>query len=329
MKKVDATNSRIIRKILLCAVVIFGISLHTAHARDTTYQPSRVDFKISANGIITNLSLVSVFVLPGESIKISADTTAGYQTITVVASDGELIDNKTQWTWKAPAAYGSYDLKISHQNHAEQITLRVFVMYPISEVKNSRLNGYLIGQYPKKPYKNLPQYKAPRGFIEVTKENASLRVTPHFTLSQFVCKQNSGYPKYIVLRELLLLKLELILDKVNEAGYACNTFNVLSGYRTPSYNNSIGNVKYSRHQWGGAVDIFIDENPPDGMMDDLNKDNRIDWKDAAVLYELIDNMYGSDFYKRFIGGLGQYKKNNNHGPFVHVDVRGFRARWSD
>ena len=64
-------------------------------------------------------------------------------------------------------------------------------------------------------------------------------------------------------------------------------------------------------------------------MDDLNKDNRIDWKDAAVLYELIDNMYGSDFYKRFIGGLGQYKKNNNHGPFVHVDVRGFRARWSD
>ena len=30
-----------------------------------------------------------------------------------------------------------------------------------------------------------------------------------------------------------------------------------------------GNVKYSQHVYGGAADIFIDENPKDEMMDDF------------------------------------------------------------
>jgi uncharacterized protein YcbK (DUF882 family) len=103
----------------------------------------------------------------------------------------------------------------------------------------------------------------------------------------------------------------------------------MSGYRTPYYNKLIGNVKYSRHLWGGAADIFIDEHPEDGMMDDLNGDGRIDCHDAAVLYDIIDQMYGKPWYERFLGGLGRYEKTNSHGPFVHVDVRGFRARWGN
>ena len=101
----------------------------------------------------------------------------------------------------------------------------------------------------------------------------------------------------------------------------------MSGYRTPFYNRAIGNVKYSRHLWGGAADIFIDEDPKDGTMDDLNRDGIINYKDAAVLYDIVDDLYGKPFYRIFMGGLGRYKKTANHGPFVHVDVRGFRARW--
>ena len=41
----------------------------------------------------------------------------------------------------------------------------------------------------------------------------------------------------------------------------------------------------------------------------------------------IEEMYGKPWYEIFIGGLGKYKKTASHGPFVHVDVRGFRARW--
>ena len=169
----------------------------------------------------------------------------------------------------------------------------------------------------------------PPGFVEVTPDNEDTLVSPHFKLKQFLCNQNGGYHKYLVLKEKLLLKLELILEKVNAKGYRCNTFHVMSGYRTPYYNEAIGNVKHSRHIYGGAADIFIDENPQDNMMDDLNRDGNIDYRDAAVIYRIIDELYGKEFYDPFLGGLARYKKTGNHGPFVHVDVRGRRARWGD
>jgi hypothetical protein len=131
----------------------------------------------------------------------------------------------------------------------------------------------------------------------------------------------------MVLREKLLLKLELILANVNELGYQCHTFNILSGYRTPYYNKTIGNVTYSRHMWGGAADIFIDENPRDDIMDDLNRDGKIDWRDAKILYDIIDDMSWEAFFEPFVGGLARYKKTLTHGPFIHVDVRGRRTRW--
>jgi hypothetical protein len=81
--------------------------------------------------------------------------------------------------------------------------------------------------------------------------------------------------------------------------------------------------------YGDAADIFIDQNPKDGMMDDLNQDGKIDYKDAGVLYDIIDEMFGKPWYTPFVGGLGRYKKTKEHGPFVHADARGFRARWGD
>ena len=116
---------------------------------------------------------------------------------------------------------------------------------------------------------------------------------------------------------------------MNESGYRCTTLHIMSGYRTPYYNRAIGNVKYSRHIYGGAVDLFIDVDPPDGMMDDLNGDGTINYRDAAIIYDSIDSLYGHSWYEPLIGGLARYKKTNAHGPFVHVDVRGVRARWGD
>ena len=61
--------------------------------------------------------------------------------------------------------------------------------------------------------------------------------------------------------------------------------------------------------------------------DDLNGDGKIDYRDAHIVYEIVDAMFGKAWYEGFIGGLGRYKKTPSHGPFVHTDVRGFRARW--
>ena len=125
----------------------------------------------------------------------------------------------------------------------------------------------------------------------------------------------------------LLRKLEFLTEAVNKKGIATQGFHIMSGYRTPYYNKLIKNRLWSRHQWGGASDIFIDENPKDGRMDDLNRDGKIDVKDARYLADLVEEYYTSPSFQPYIGGLGIYKANAAHGPFIHVDVRGFRARW--
>jgi len=295
---------------------------------ETAFDAQKAGFAVKYKDVITPYRVIGAFVLPGEKLILEVMNGKDNTTYTFRAEEGKAIrkaDNT--WQWESPGQSGSYALTITDNGSGETILLNVFVMVPYKKIEEDRLNGYRIGKYPAIPLKQLPIYKPPSGFIEVTEENEETLISPHFRLKQFVCKQNSGYPKYVVLKERLLLKLELILERVNEQGYPCDTFHIMSGYRTPYYNKVIGNVKYSQHLWGGAADIYIDEDPKDDMMDDLNGDGKNNYHDAAILYNVIDSLYGKPFYEFFLGGLGIYKKTDSHGPFVHVDVRGFRARW--
>ncbi len=318
---------------VLLLVAATGAPAATAAERPP-YDDGKLSFSIRLRDQVSPYRVLGLSVLPRERLTIEildrAQPPAAYD---VQAAAGALKRLRPRvWEWTAPAAKGLHPLTLSRQRadgraSSERMTLNAFVLVPLGEVDQGSLNGYRIGSYPLQPLKGLAIYKPPRGFIEVTPELADTPVSPHFTLGQFLCKQADGYPKYVVLRELLLLKLELLLQHVNAAGHRCDTFHVMSGYRTPFYNKAIGNVRYSRHVWGGAADIFIDDSPQDGMMDDLNRDGRIDVLDAGVLYDLVDELYGKAHFKPFVGGLGRYKKTSAHGPFVHVDVRGFRARW--
>ncbi len=293
------------------------------------FSTQKTSFSVSIRDEVIPYRVMGIFVLPDEIITFEVKDSGKNQTYQIKITDGTLSQvARTQWNWQAPAQKGFYPMEISLEN-SDSMTLNFFVMAPFKELQGEYLNGYLIGEYPATPLKNLSIYKPPKGFIEVTKENQATPVSPHFKLNQFLCKQECKSSRYLVLEERLLLKLELILEQVNKKGFQCNTFHIMSGYRTPYYNKAIGNVKYSRHCWCGAADIFIDENPKDELMDDLNKDGKIDQKDANVLYDIIDEMHRIPWFSGFIGGLGKYKENNSHGPFVHVDVRGFHARWGN
>jgi hypothetical protein len=294
------------------------------------FSAEKAGFSVKFRDEISPYRIIGVYVLPEESLTLEVVHKTYDSEYTLLTDTGKATKTSINtWTWVAPKKAGVYPIQIVSSQRPDSITLNIFVMIPYTQLKGGYLNGYRIGNYPSIPLKQLPIYKPPRGFIEVTKENEDTPVSPHFKIKQFLCKQSGPYPKYIVVRERLILKLELILEKANERGYPCNSFNILSGYRTPFYNKAIGNVKYSRHLWGGAADIFIDENPKDNMMDDLNHDGKTDYHDADVLYDIIDDMYGKPFYKLFIGGLGRYRKTPSHGPYVHVDTRGFRTRWGD
>jgi hypothetical protein len=83
-------------------------------------------------------------------------------------------------------------------------------------------------------------------------------------------------------------------------------------------------VSDSRHQYGDAADVFVDNNG-DGRMDDLNHDRRIDWRDAKVIVDAVERVERA--HPDLSGGGGVYRATRAHGPFAHIDARGKRARW--
>jgi hypothetical protein len=82
--------------------------------------------------------------------------------------------------------------------------------------------------------------------------------------------------------------LEGLLADVNGRGIRVDSFYVMSAFRAHYYNAAIKNVENSRHLLGGAVDIFIDANPINCVMDDLNGDGKRNKVDAMLLYKWVD-----------------------------------------
>ena len=100
----------------------------------------------------------------------------------------------------------------------------------------------------------------------------------------------------------------------------------MSGYRTPYYNKKIGNVKYSRHVYGNAADVYVDING-DGVIDDLNSDGKNNMDDGLVLFKIVNSFDKDPGFNELLGGIGKYKKNSRHTYFIHIDTRGYKARW--
>jgi hypothetical protein len=203
-------------------------------------------------------------------------------------------------------------------------------MAPWSAKTGSRIRTYQVGYWPGELGRMTAQYANPAGFIEVTPENVDTRISTHFRLRDFVTHdQQSVWPKYVVLREDLLDKLELVLDALQSFGVATHHVVVLSGFRSPQYNArgaGEGMARASRHQYGDAADIIIDANR-DGRMDDLNLDGRVTFADVQVLDRAVQLI--EQKFPELVGGLGLYHEMGPSGPFAHIDVRGTRARWTN
>lgn len=202
------------------------------------------------------------------------------------------------------------------------------VLRPFGEKRGEVLNGYRLGRWPAERWIMSRNYFNPDGFVEVTEANASLALTPHFSLGSFVTHdQRATWPKYVVLEEKLLDKLELVLQELNARGIPTRHVVVLSGFRAPYYNErgvGEGMARGSRHQYGDAADVIVDDND-DGRMDDLNRDGRVDLADTGPIALALARVESR--HKSLVGGLGTYTATGPSGPFVHIDVRGTSARW--
>ena len=299
----------------------------TAPADTVTFDEERASFSVQFQDVVIPYRVFGIFVMPGETSQMEVlfpDPDGAY----ALQSSAGTVSSPTPgtWAWTAPAEPGLYSLSIADTTSQESIRLNAFVLTPFDHSKR-KLNGFRIGRYEEKPLRGDPAYNRPPGFFEVTPELEQARVSPHFRIGQFLCKQSESYPQYLILREPLLLKLEMILQEVNEAGSPANTLHVMSGFRTPYYNRSIGNrTSYSRHLYGGAADVFVDTDN-DNYMDDLTNDGSVTTADARTLARIVEDNTDESWYKPLAGGLGIYSPASHRGPFVHVDVRGYRARW--
>jgi hypothetical protein len=205
----------------------------------------------------------------------------------------------------------------------------VFTMRSFGQKVRALLNGYKLGYWPQEKGRLRSEaYKNPDGFIEVTPENEDTRVSEHFRLRDFVSHgQKDVWPKYVVLREPLLDKLELVIEDLNDHGVNAEGMRIRSGFRTPAHNFAVrgeGSARDSRHQFGDAADVFIDQEG-NGRMSDLNGDGRVNFADVKLILDAVERVEAR--YPELVGGTGLYAYSGRSGPFAHIDVRGTRARW--
>lgn len=208
-----------------------------------------------------------------------------------------------------------------------ELTLTLVNLIPSTSLRGGFLEGYHIGNYVLAPLRGLETYRPPKGFIRLTSVNAGLQVSDHYRLRDFQCKLD-GESKFLILRTEALMKLELLQYELQARHHLTFTrFTIMSGYRTPFYNSMIGRkTSYSRHLYGDAMDIFIDEDG-NGEMDDLNGDGKVDVNDAKFLLRIAEAIDQSQQWGWLQGGAGVYHSTRAHGPYLHIDARGYVTRW--
>lgn len=233
---------------------------------------------------------------------------------------------------EAPARPGIYSMSVQLREATRPVrNFGLITMVPFSQKQSGRIGTYMLGSWPyeRGGTPRSSRYADPRGFIEVTPENRNFKVSEHFRLGDFLTKdQPNVWPKYLLLDTLLLDKLELVVQELERMGVDVQHVQVMSGFRTPRYNESGGNTEgranLSRHMYGDAADVFVD-NDRNGWMDDINGDGRVNTADARMMAEAGERV--EKRYPHLIGGIGIYETCCGHGPFTHFDVRGYRARW--
>lgn len=232
--------------------------------------------------------------------------------------------------FETPLVPGVYKVSLEgDQAHEEIADLRLITLVPFAVKKGGRIGSYSLGQWPyERGGAPSPAYANPVGFVEVTRENQSLAVSKHFTLGDFMNQDQPGvWPKYLLLETRLVDKLELVIAELQDEGFPVTHLAIMSGFRSPRFNqigDTNGRSQVSRHMYGDATDVFVD-NDRNGWTDDVNRDGRVDIRDAEIVAAAAARIEAR--HPDLAGGVGIYPATRVHGPFTHVDVRGKQARW--
>lgn len=123
--------------------------------------------------------------------------------------------------------------------------------------------------------------------------------TTNFKDKEFACPC-CGQTKVDPLLRLSLEELRALLR--NKYPRTFKGIRINSGYRCAAHNKKVRGSKNSQHMLGKAADVV-------GLLKDGEVPPQEVWEAARLVHHFV------------LGGIGRYK------TFVHVDVRGKKARW--
>ena len=160
------------------------------------------------------------------------------------------------------------------------------------------------------PQEYMDPNKTRSKLVYVPEERLSEKVSDSFTLGEFAIIRNPGYNKGKLIpvshinkntyHRFIRMDPKIVDDMQKLRDTFGSSLTVICPFRNLTYNAKCGGELDSRHKSGQAVDIT----PSNG-------------KGLKELYRLADEQFAN-------GGLGYYPRQK----FIHVDVRGFRARWT-
>jgi len=116
-----------------------------------------------------------------------------------------------------------------------------------------------------------------------------IKISPHFYLSEFESRDT----KEVKISKELIDKLEILRDRLEGKPLYIN-----SGYRTPEHNKAVGGADGSKHMEGIACDV-----------------RKVDGYSIDEMAEIAEDVGFT--------GIGKYDS------FIHVDIRGHKARWDN
>ncbi len=108
-------------------------------------------------------------------------------------------------------------------------------------------------------------------------------------------------------------------DSLKQKGFSANLL-VISTKRVKWHNDIqvkfSGAAKDSRHLVGDAIDFIVF---------DVNDDGKSDSKDVDIVFDILDKEIIKDK-----GGIGTYKNEKGfiNKQMIHIDCRGYKARWA-
>lgn len=133
-----------------------------------------------------------------------------------------------------------------------------------------------------------------------------MQLSPHFQLSEFNTHDGTPVPEDLVDDYRRLCRN--VLEPLRERFGACT---VVSGYRYPAYNRSIGGATKSVHMGGRGGGLK-------GVAADVRFAHGTPERWGTVAEEILDRWHPPG------GGLGIYPGASG---WIHVDTRHGRARW--